>query len=77
MKIDRENSIYAERIWVGMKKAELFIRKFEIRVELRVRAGIGFLFSDKSFHTYFLIHGDLLLFLKKLEKELKNYENDV
>jgi hypothetical protein len=80
MKMTKEDAIYggsAERIYITYKKkADFFIRKFEIRCEILTGAGIGLLFSDRYFKTYNLTPSYFIDFLKKIEKEVKKYENE-
>ena len=79
MKINKNDEIYGgkwERVWIKYRKvADLYIRYFEINVELITGAGISLHFSSKDFITYNLVPDYFLNTLKKIEQEVKEYEN--
>lgn len=81
MKLTKEDAIYggvAERVWITYKKkADIFVRSFEIRVELLTGAGIGLVFSDKSFKIYDATPSYFINFIQKLGEEVIKYENEL
>ena len=80
MKINKYDGAYGgkwERVWIKYRKvADLYIRYFEINVELITGAGISLHFSERDFKTYNLVPGYFLNTLKKIEQEVQKYNEN-